>query len=177
MTSPSSFGNSLPSCSPFWSNLFKKPLILLSRNSLWSFNPPASCLRCWDPTVLKDLNPLQHVALLFGCPTAPACSSSSVSVPFFASRIPNTFCTISRLLPVCPFFRPGHDLENDAFSILPNFLTRILVRCIFLAASCICCIFHISYIDTYLLPHTTPSDALSPPYSDPQRSTFLSALA
>ena len=56
------------------------------------------------------------------CPFVLVCSKSPTSAPFFASRILNTFCTISRLLLACPFFLPSHGLPNDAFSICPNFI-------------------------------------------------------
>ena len=49
----------------------------------------------------------------------------------------------------------------------PNFLTRIL------ACSNICFLFHISYDDTCLLPHTTLFDASFPRSSYPQNPLFF----
>ena len=59
----------------------------------------------------------------------------------------------------------------------PNFLTRILVLYISLASSCICFLFHISCVDTYLLPHTTLFGASCSRSSCQRKSTFLSAWA
>ena len=136
----------------FHFKLIQKPLTLFSGDSPRGSEFVLTCCR----TLL--------------CPLAPACSTSSIFVPFSASHNPSISCTKSEPLPAYLFFLPNRDLQGDAFFIFKKIPTRILVLCIFLASSCTCYLFHTSCIDT-------PFDVLSPQFSDPQNSTFLLASA
>ena len=120
---------------PSISKLVQKSLTLFSCHFFLSFNSSVSCHLCWNPTTFQDLNSLQHFSMPLGAHRFQLAHNSLASVPFFASHIPNTFCTISEPLPACRFFLPGHGFPNVVFSIFPHFLTRILVRNIFLASS------------------------------------------
>ena len=77
-------------------------------SSLWSFNPPAFLPPLpRPPPSSRTCNPLQLFNILpfsLGAHLLLLAAVHQFPIPFFASHIPNTFCTISGLLPVCPFF-------------------------------------------------------------------------
>ena len=82
----------------FHFKLVLQPLVPFPRNSsLLSFNPPASCLFFLYLSILQDLNPFQHFALLFDVHLF-----RFAAIHQFRSHIPNTFCAISELLPCLP---------------------------------------------------------------------------
>ena len=148
--SPSSFGNA-PFPQDFFSGkipqsflrhktfhfkIVQEPLILLSRDSSHvSFNPSSFLPPLLGPSHLPGLESSSEFCHTLGNPSVPACNNSSVLVPFFASRIQNTFYTISGPLSACPLFSPGHGHPRVVFTIFPNSLTRISVMYIFLASS------------------------------------------
>ena len=137
----------------FHLKLIRMLLICVCDSPCLSFNFPILCLLCRSSAVLENLNSLQHLFHDILCPLAPACSSSSIWVPFSASHSPSISCTISEFHPAYLFFLPNRDLPGVAlnFQICS---TSISVLCILMASSCTYCPFHISYTDTFPLLHT-----------------------
>ena len=96
------------------------------------------CLLCRNPEVLENLNSFQHFLRALLCPLGPACSSSSIWVPYSASHGPSIHCTISKFYPAYLFFLPNRELpKRAAFSIFPKFPDKYLrLLCIYMASSC-----------------------------------------
>ena len=98
--------------------------------------------------------------------------------PHFLSRTARAFSAPNQNFTLhFPSSYPIRVLPDVAFSIFQNFLTSTSALCILLASSCTCCLFHTSRNDTHWFQHTTPFDVSFPLFSDPRKSTFLSASA
>ena len=99
-----------------------------------------------------------------------------VLVPFFASRMPTTFCAISRLLRACPSSSDEVMTSQVSFSLFSNFFDSNFGPEHFPGVFMYYFPFRISCSDAYLLPHTTLFDASHSRSSFPRKPTWAWAL-
>ena len=118
----------------------------------------ATCEVHLSTSFLDSLDSFHHFAKFFGAHLFRSTAIHNIwsySLP----RDPKHLLHPTNTSLFCPFFSRGHVLPDGAFSMFPNFWTRILVHHICLASSCICVLFRITCIDTCPLPRTTVFDA------------------